>query len=232
MENRIRSRFVHGAEARKKSRHEIRKLLGPYRQNIFALNLDLDTQRRTKIRSLHDGAAHPHIPWKIGRLERVEDRSAAGVSDHGMFRAAKAVLVFQLIQIRDVLELAIAVGRVQGKRPVAARLGNRARRQTNEQGRDVFARLAVANIKLFGGPGLGHLRYAGNPWRGFGGMRKQGTWIGRGSGNFDLRLLFGLRRSHMFRPKGPASGQKNDEQDGEETNDQPNRRIHGCAMRA
>src|SRR5438552_9743609 len=36
-------------------------------------------------------------------------RAAAGVADHGMIRGAEAVIIFQLVQVGDVFELAISV---------------------------------------------------------------------------------------------------------------------------
>src|SRR5882762_906114 len=143
-------------------------------------------------------------------------------------RGAEAVIFFQLVQLGDVFQLAIAVGRVLLERPVAARLRRRATRQTNEQSGDVFAAEAVANIELFRGPRLGHLRSVGDAGIGVGGVREQRARIGRGRGDFDLRLLFGERRLDVLWTKGPARSQKDNEKNGEHSDDKLDGRVRSC----
>src|SRR6202045_1511625 len=87
---------------------EIRKLLRPNGEDFFALNFYFDADGRAQIGSLHDASANPGAAArKVGGFERIEHRAAAGIPDHGMFRGAEAVIVFQLLQIGEVFEFAI-----------------------------------------------------------------------------------------------------------------------------
>ncbi len=95
------------------------QLLRPHGEDFLALHFYFDANGRTEIRSLHDASAHPNAPRKICQLQRVKYRAAAGISDHGMFCGAKAVIGFQLFQIRDEFELTIAKRRFLRKGPVA-----------------------------------------------------------------------------------------------------------------
>src|SRR5713226_5426500 len=104
------------------ARLEVCKLLCPDSEDFLALDLDFDAEGRAQIGSLHDASSHPNAPRKIGQFERVKHRAAAGVSDHGMFGGAEAVIVFQPVQVGEVLELAIAVGGFLLEGPVAAGL--------------------------------------------------------------------------------------------------------------
>src|SRR5260370_9348180 len=67
---------------------------------------------------------------------------------------AKAVIVFQLLQVRNVFELAIPERSFLRESPVTTRLGRRACGQPNKQPRNVFAVEAVADKKFFLGPRL------------------------------------------------------------------------------
>src|SRR6266513_2876654 len=175
--------------ARAGSLPEIRKLLRPNSEEFLALDVYFDAEGRAQIGSLHDPSANPGAAaGQIGGFERVEHRAAAGVADHGMFRGAEAVIIFQLVQVGDVFELAISVRGFLLEGPVAACLGRGACRQTNEKRGDIFAGEAVANKKFFRGPGLGHLGHVGDPRIRSGRMREQGVRIGRWRRNFDLRL--------------------------------------------
>ena len=124
-------------------------LLRANRKDFLAFYLNFYAERRTQVRALHDASTSPHAAREIAQFEWVENRSAAGVSNHGMFGGTEAVIVFEFVQIRNIFELAIPVGRFLGEGPIAARLGGRAERQAHEEGRNVFAAEAVANIKLF-----------------------------------------------------------------------------------
>src|SRR5260370_28244574 len=101
---------------------ERRKLLCPNCEDFPALNLDFDAEGRTQIGALYDRSTDPDASRKIGQFERVKDSAAAGVSDHGMFGGAKTIVIFQLVQLRDVFELAIAVRRILCKGPITAGL--------------------------------------------------------------------------------------------------------------
>src|SRR6266850_2294606 len=200
-------------------RLKIGKLLCSNSENFLALNLYFDAERRAEIGALHNAAAHPDsTAGKIGGFERVKHRAAAGVSDHGMLRGAEAVIIFQLVQVGEVFELAISERGFLLEGPVAACLGRRACRQTNEKRGDVFSSEAVANEKLSRGPRSGHLRRVGDPGLRIGGMREQSAWIGRRRGNLDLRLLFSGLWFHMFGAKGPSCSQENDEEHGKKSN--------------
>src|ERR1700694_4545049 len=165
------------------------KLLGPDRKNVFTLNLDLDAEGRAKIRPLRNSAAYPYAAGKIRQLERVEECSAAGVPHHGMFCGAKAVIIFQLLEIRDVFKLAVAEGGVLGEGPITVLLRGRAGWQADQQRRDILAGQSIADKEFFGEPGLGHFRHVGNPGFRFRGVRKQRDRVGRGRREFDLRRL-------------------------------------------
>src|SRR5258706_548795 len=106
----------------------MRELLSPHGEDFLTLHFYFDAEGRTQIGSLRDASAHPNASWKIGQFQRVKHGTAAGVSDHGMFRGAKTVIGFQLIQIRDEFELAIAERRFLREGPVAIRLRGRTRR--------------------------------------------------------------------------------------------------------
>ena len=136
-----------------------------------------------------------------------------------MFRGMEAVIIFQLVQTGEVFELAVSIGGFLFEGPIAACLGRGACRQTNEKRRDIFSSEAVANKKFFCGPRFGHLRSVGDPGLRIGRVREQRAWIGRGGGHFDLRLLFGGLRFHMFRAKGPAHSQENHEEHGKKSDD-------------
>jgi hypothetical protein len=79
---------------REASRLERRKLLRPDCEDFPALNLDFDAEGRTQIGALYDRSTNPDASRKIGQFERIEDRAAAGVSRHGVFGGAKAIVVF------------------------------------------------------------------------------------------------------------------------------------------
>src|SRR5712692_1109767 len=105
-----------------RNRMERRKLLRPNSEDFPALNLDFDAEGRTQIGALYDRSSDPDASRKIGQFERVKDSAAAGVSDHGMFGGAKTIVIFKLVQLRDVFELAIAVRRILCKGPITAGL--------------------------------------------------------------------------------------------------------------
>src|SRR5258706_16112712 len=73
----------------------------------------------------------------------------------------------------------------------------------------------IADKKFLRGPRLGHLLGVGNAGIHIGGMGNQRAWIGRGGGNFDLRLLFGDRRGGGLWTKSPAGPPKKDQGGGE-----------------
>ena len=196
-----------------------RRLFGSHGEDAFACHLEFDSERRAQIGSLHNRSARPNTPRKIAHFERVEYRAAARVPNHGMFRRVKAVILGQLCQVGQVFQLAIPEGRIRGKRPVAARLRRGTAGKTNEQCGNILAGQSIANKKLFGRPGLGHFRNVGDSRIGGTGVWQQSAWIGRGRGNFDLRLLFGGARRRMLRAKSPARSQKNDEKNDEKSDD-------------
>ncbi len=213
----------------KKKRSELRNLLCANREDVLAHNFDFDAERRPKVGTLHDTSAHPRTSSrKIGGFEGVKHCAAARISNHGMFRGAEAVVSFQSVQVSEVFKLAIAVRRFLREGPVATRLGGRSCRQADEQRGDVFAGEPIANIKLFRGPRLGHLRHVGDPGFRVGRMREQRARIGRGGGNFDLRLLFGGQRRLMLGTKSKARAQKNDEEHGEKSDDKFDGGIRCC----
>src|SRR5258706_16485881 len=83
----------------------------------------------------------------------------------------------------------------------------------------------IADKKFLRGPRLGHLLGVGNAGIHIGGMGNQRAWIGRGGGNFDLRLLFGDRRGSVLWTKSPARPHKKDQEDGKEGGDKFDRGI-------
>ena len=56
--------------------------------------------------ALHDGPASPVTPGQICHLKRIKNDTAARIAHHGMFRL-KPVVVGELLQIREVFELAV-----------------------------------------------------------------------------------------------------------------------------
>src|SRR5260370_13181695 len=91
------------------SRLKIRKLLGPNRENFLAFNFYFDAEGRAQVGALHNASAHPGTgAGQIGGFERVKHRAAAGISNHGMFRGAVAVIGVPLVPVRQAFELAIA----------------------------------------------------------------------------------------------------------------------------
>lgn len=56
------------------------------------MNADLYAERRAQVGTLHDPSTHKEVSRKIRHLERIENRAAAGIPDHGMFRGAEAVI--------------------------------------------------------------------------------------------------------------------------------------------
>jgi len=119
---------------------QIRDTIPSERRECPCLGFEFDREGRAKIGSLRDRASHQEISWKGGHSQRIEERAAARVSHHRMFGAVESIFAFQLAQIRDVLELAIAERRLRRKRPVATRLRRRSRRQPDEQRRNIFSR--------------------------------------------------------------------------------------------
>lgn len=97
----------------------IQALFGSHREYFLALHFYFDAEGWTQIGALNNRAARPNVSRKIAQFERVVDRAAAGVSHHRMPGGAKTVVVFQLAQVRDVFELAIAKRGFFGKGPVA-----------------------------------------------------------------------------------------------------------------
>ncbi len=71
-------------------------LLHADREDVFPLDFDFNPERRAKIGTLHDRAAHPYASGKIGHLERIKDRPAARVSNHGILRALNPYSLFSL----------------------------------------------------------------------------------------------------------------------------------------
>src|SRR5260370_7232671 len=77
----------------------------------------------------------------------------------------------------------------------------------------------IADKKFLRGPRLGHLLGVGDSGIRIGGMGDQCAWIGRGGGDFDLRLLFGDRRCAVPWAKSPARSHKEDQEHGKESHD-------------
>src|SRR5712664_4037567 len=75
-------------------------------ENLFAVNLDFDSQRRTQIRALHHGAADQYISGECRVFQRVEECSAARVANHRMLGFRVAVIATNLGQIFHVFQLA------------------------------------------------------------------------------------------------------------------------------
>src|SRR5258708_35770832 len=115
----------------------VRTLFRPNGENVLASHFEFDREGWAKIGSLRDCATYQDISRKGGPSQRVEERAAARVPHHRMFGAAESIFAFQLTQIRDVLQLAIAERRLRRERPVTSRLIRRSRRQPDEQRRDV-----------------------------------------------------------------------------------------------
>src|SRR6267143_2222968 len=134
----------------------VRTLFRPNGENVLASYFEFDREGWAKIGSLRDRATRQEISRKCGHSQRVEERAAARVPHHRMFGAVESIFAFQLAQIRDVLELAIAERRLRRKRPVTTRLRWRSRRQPDEQRRNIFSRESIVDIELFGAPRLGH----------------------------------------------------------------------------
>src|SRR5437879_4707236 len=77
----------------------------------------------------------------------------------------------------------------------------------------------IANKKFLRGPRLGHLLGAGDAGIRIGGMGNQRAWIGRGGGNFDLRLLFGGWSDGVLWAKSPARSHKDNKEHGQKSDD-------------
>ena len=202
------------------------ELLGADGLDLFVLDFDFDAEGRANIAALDDGAANPDIAGKIDRAQRVIESAAAGIADQWMCGLAIVVIDAQLVEIGDVLELAVAVGSFAGERPVAGDGGGRAARKTNDGGGNIFSGEFIANEKIGGGPGFGELMNVGNGRMRFVGVREQGIGIGCGRRNFNLRS--GLLANSLFGGPGviePTSCQEQDNAENYDADNQGQKRI-------
>src|SRR5262249_31176537 len=87
-------------------------------EDVLALHLYLEAEGRSQIRTLGDQTADPHIAGQVGHARRVEKRPVARISDHRVFRIAESVVGFQLSEIGNIFQPAIAVGGGHRQTPI------------------------------------------------------------------------------------------------------------------
>jgi hypothetical protein len=95
------------------------ELFGTNGEDLFALNLEFDAERRADVAALNDGAANPDIAGKAGGPQRIVESVAAGIADEGMSGGTKAVFSLEFIKVGDVFECTWAVGSSARKSPIA-----------------------------------------------------------------------------------------------------------------
>jgi hypothetical protein len=198
-------------------------LFHAYGEDVFALDFKLDAEGRAEVGALGDGAADPDVARKIGHFGGIEEGVAAGIADHGVFGGAKTVLGGESIEVGNIFELTISVGGAHGESPVAFGLRGGAARKAHDDGRNIFTGEAVAEEKIFGSPGLGHLGDGGDLRIGVGGVGEKRVGIGGGGGNFELRRGFGYGWIDVFRAHDPAGAEEQDNQDREQSTYQAER---------
>lgn len=154
--------------------------------NTLCLELELNAKRRPQVRTLHYRAAHPHIPRQIRQPQRIVESTAAGISYHRVSGSFIVVIIPQFREVLHIFELAIPVGSIHRKSPIAVRLTRGTPRQSDQESGDVFSGEPIANVKLFRGPRLRHLLEGRDFWILLAGMRQHGFRIRSGRRNFDL----------------------------------------------
>src|SRR5215469_3515679 len=82
----------------------------PHRQDFLPSNFYLNPQWRPQIRALHDRSPRQQVSGKRSIFEGIVHRTAAGIADHRMARAPKTIIGLQFRQVRDIFELAAAIG--------------------------------------------------------------------------------------------------------------------------
>jgi len=180
-------------------------------EDVFALDFELDAEGRAEVGALGDGAANPDVAGEIGHFGGIEEGVAARIADHGVFGATKTIFVGEFVEVGDVFELAISVRGVHGESPITVRLVRRAAGEAHEKRGNIFAGEAVAKVKIFGGPGLGHLGDGGDLRIGVGSVGKQCAGVGGGRRNFELRRGFGDWRIDVAGAHDPAGAEEQDD---------------------
>ena len=161
--------------------------------DFFALDADFYAERGADVGALHDGAANPDVAGKIDGAERIVKGAAARVADEGMAGAAVVVIGAQLIEVGDVFEFAIAVGRLTREGKVTRNRSGRAVRKPDDGTGNVLAGQLVADEEIDGRPGFGEVADLGDRGILFVGVREEGVRVGGWWRNFDLGSGLGLR---------------------------------------
>src|SRR5690242_6726757 len=159
-------------------------------EDLLALDFDFDAEGWADVAALNDGAAHPDVAGKIGRLQGIVESAAAGVAYEGVIRARKSVVITEPVHVGNVFELAGAIGSLSGKGPIAGGKSGRASWQADNRCRYVFTREAIAHKKVSGGPGLGKIGYIGDDRVRLGSMGQQRRRIRGRRRNLNLGGLF------------------------------------------
>src|ERR1035438_8446602 len=92
---------------------------------------------------MRQGSSHPKISGDFVHFEGIKQAAAAWISYHGMLGPSEIVVIFQVIEIGDVLELAVAKRRLFFERPVAVRVGSRAAGKPNQDGGNALSRQRI-----------------------------------------------------------------------------------------
>jgi len=126
------------------------------------VDLEFDAEWGADVAALDDGAANPDVARKIGGLEWIVERVGAGIANEWMRGGMIVVLFTKDIEIANIFQLAVAVRRLAGKRPIAIAKISRAGRKSNDRGWYVLAGGEIANKEIGGRPGLGKLGEIGD----------------------------------------------------------------------
>ena len=102
------------------------------------MNLDFDAERGANVAALHDGAANPDIAGQVDGPERIVEGASARIADKRMSGMAIVIFLAELVEVADVFELAVCIGRFAGEGPIAGRGGGRTRRKPDNGGRNIF----------------------------------------------------------------------------------------------
>ena len=195
------------------------------------MDFDFDAERRANITALNDGTSNPDV---VGRetagAKRVVKGTATGITNQGMSGIFVTVLIAELVEVGEVLELAVAVGGFAREGPVTGRSRGRPGRKPDDGGRNALSCEPVAHEEVGGRPWLGEIGNVGNARIGLGGMRQGGIGVGWRRRDFDLRSGLDLSLFGRFRSGKPADGTNdNNPDDGQADNERKQRIGSGPA---
>ena len=181
---------------------------------------------------MDDGTANPDV---VGRetagAKRVVKGAAAGITNQWMGGILVTVLIAELVEVRDVLELAVAVRGFAGEGPVAGGSRGRPGRKPDDGGGNALSCESVTHEKVGRRPWLGEIGDHGNAGIGLGGMRQGGIGVGRRRRDFDLWSGLDLSLFGGLRTGKPADGANDDNADDGQADNEGEQRIGSGASR-